>query len=698
LSLIKFKLSVNKILPFVLFTIYSANSQDIGLNLNPLPNDSIKNQELFIAFQLDTTIKFKPSELSLFIDELNFSPLIKYKNNKLTALITNPLKPGKHTIKVRLITESGKSLKQEWDIFVVNENKMKKKYPEMWEKYKPKKKDFGIKGSASYSARFSDVTGEGAALRQEPPQTHEFRLDGGISYKNYTIPFKFFFTNHDKPGIPPRNRLMLSVKGKKAGIVLGDANPTYDRLVLNGSRIRGGEAYLSLRYLKFNVAYGDLNRSNEGQVAYWDISQGFQPVNMQLADSSYIKPGTYKRNLAAFNMELLPPNSQNKFKFTIVRSSDVLNSIEYGGPAEQNIAFSLSSLTIGREKKWQIDIGAAVSFTTKDIRRGAVSQEEFQETYKRELRVDPLLWEDIYIVNSTTVPTTTQDASFLGFYVNSKFNVLKQNFTLNFERLGSAFESFGNPYLQNDRYNVMFQDRIPIWKRKINLMLQYRYNEDNLSEIKAIKNATHQIGSNLTMTFGPKIPTLIGGYRIFIREGISVQESSVVQDMQVTNYSAGLTYSFKTGEFTHGLNIVFNRNSRENFKPVKSRTDNDVLNFGFTEAFPYRINLSFQYNHLLLANDTSNLTEQRTIGFRLSYTNENKKIKISAGGNQISALETDFYPESTRQVASIDAEYAIIKNGSIKLQIGNSTYKEPGTTGRNYNENWGQLALRYDLK
>jgi len=679
---------------YLILKFLNSYPQTPGGPLIPLSKDTIKNQELFIAFQLDTTIKFKPSNLSLFIDELNFSPLIKYKNNKLTALITNPLKPGKHTIKVIVITESGQSLKQEWDIFVVNENKMKKKYPEMWEKYKPKKKDFGIKGSASYSARFTDVTGEGAALRQEPPQTHEFRLDGGISYKNYTIPFKFFFTNHDKPGIPPRNRLMLSVKGKKAGIVIGDANPVYDKLVLNGSRIRGGEAYLTLRYLKISAAYGELNRSKEGSVAYWDVSQGFQPVNLQLDSNNYIKPGTYKRNLAAFNIELDPANSKNKFKFTIVRSSDMVSSIQYGGPAEQNIAFSLNSLTVGRENKWQMDVGAATSFTTRDIRRGAVSKEKFESTYKRELRVDPLFWEDIFIVNSTTVPTTTQDASFLGFYVNSKFNILKQNLVLNFERLGSAFESFGNPYMQNDRYNVMFQDRIPFWKRKINLMLQYRYNEDNLSKIKAIKNATHQIGSNLTMTLGPKLPTIIGGYRIYIREGISVDSSRVTQDVHVTNYSAGITYNLKTGKFTHSANIIFNRNSRENFKPVKSRNDNDVINFGFTETFPYGINFSFHYNHLLLANDTSDLTEQRTIGCRLSYMTANKKIKISAGGSQI----YDKLNQTTRQVASVDVDYIFVKNASIKIQFGNSTFENNLLIGRNYYENWGQLCIRYDLK
>ncbi|MCD4735958.1 MAG: hypothetical protein K8R53_07940, partial [Bacteroidales bacterium] len=108
--------------------------------------------------------------------------------------------------------------------------------------------------------------------------------------------------------------------------------------------------------------------------------------------------------------------------------------------------------------------------------------------------------------------------------------------------------------------------------------------------------------------------------------------------------------------------------------------------------------LSFQYNHLLLANNTSNLTEQQTLGLRLSYSTKNKKIRISAGARQISALETDFYPESTRQVASLDIQYKFIKNASIKLQVGNSTYTEPIETGRNYNENWGQLTLRYDLK
>lgn len=672
-------------------------SQKNGIIVSPCINDRVKNKGLFIVFDINSSINPNTSKIDLFIDDLSFSPLIKIKDHRLTALILQPLKPGKHTIKIRVILDNDEALFQSWDFFVMNENKMKKKFPDLWDKHKPKKDDFRITGSLSAITKFVDLSGDGAELRQEPPQTHQFKLDGGIGFKKYYLPFKFFFTNHERPGIPPRNRLMLSIKGKKAGFVIGDANPKYDRLILNGSRIRGGEAYVRWRNVKFGIAHGEINRKDEGIRKYWNINQGFQPINMQPEDSSYVDPGTYKRNLSAFNLEVTPPNSGNKLRFTLVRSTDVENSIQYGGPAEQNIAGSLNGVFVGRDKKYQIDVGVAVSATTRDIRRGAVSKEDFESTYKRELRVDPELWENIFIINSTTVPLSTTNASFLGLNINSRFNIMKQHISINFQRLGSGFESFGNPYLQNDRYNVFFRDRIPFWQRKINLMFQYRYNEDNLSKIKSVKNITHMAGTNLTLAFGPKIPRIIGGYRIYIREGILVSESSAVQNIQVTNYNAGINYTFKTGNFTHGFNVVFNRNIRENFVPSKSRNDNDVVNFGINESFPYRINLSIQYNHLLLANDTSDLTEQQTLGIRIGYSTKNKKIRVSAGGRQISALESDFLPESIRQVISIDVTYNIIKNASLKLLLGNSTYQEPKTDGRNYNENWGQMSLRYQF-
>lgn len=679
------------------FFIINVNGQEIGKILSPNPNDTLLNGELFIVIDIDPTLNIKPAKLNLTIDKLNYSTLIKLSNNKITALILKPMKQGQHEIVLKYYLDNNEHLKQKWTFFTYNENKMKKKFPDQWNKHKQEKKTFEVKGSLSLSSKISDLSGEGAYLRQEPPQSLHVRADATIRYKKISFPFKIYYTNHENPLLPPRNRLMFGITGEKAGILIGDVNPSYDRLLLKGSRIRGAEAYVKFKNTKISIVHGEVNRKNEGRREYWDINQGFQPVNIQ-QDSSYVLPGTYKRNLSAFNIEMSPANSGNTVKFTILRSTDDVASIQYGGPAQQNLAGSLNSIIEGRNRRFRCDIGVSISATTREIRRGAISPEEYQSTYKAELRVNPKGWENFFIVNLTTVPLSTKNATFLGMYANMRFNILKQSITVNLQRLGSTFESFGNPYLQNDRRNILIKDCIPIWKSRINLMFQYRYNEDNLSGIKGQTNITHMAGSNLSLSFGQKIPKIKGGYRLYIREGISVKESFMVQEIHVTNYNAGISHIFKTGNFTHGFNIVFNRNIRECFLPRTYRNDNDVINFSISENILNRINLSLNYNHLLLANDTSSLTEQQMLGFIISYSTKNKKLKISVRGNQISSLKTEFYPESTRQNCSVDVQYNFFKNAIIKVQVGNSTYIEPVSGGKNYNENWAQLSLRYSLR
>ena len=675
----------------------NAGAQSLGNVLSPKPNDTILNGELFIVVQVDPQLNVNPSKLNLTIDKLNYSTLIKVINNKVTALILKPIKQGKHEIELYYNLNNDEQLKQKWTFYTYSENKMKRKYPDQWKKHDTKKKDFEIKGSVSLSARATELTGEGANLRQEPPQSQNIRANATIRYKKINIPFKFYYTNHENPLLPPRNRLMFGIKGKKAGITIGDVNPSYDKLIQNGSRIRGGEAFVKIRNTKISIAHGEVNRRVEGQLEYWDINQGFQPVNIQ-HDSSYVLPGVYRRNLSAFNLESNPANSGNKLRFTVLRSTDEVASIQYGGPAQQNLALSTNFVAAGRNNRYSFDMGIAISATTRDIRRGAVNPEEFQSTYKKELRVDPSLWEKVFVVNSTTVPLTTKNAPFVAWYINSRFNILKQQISINLRRLGASFESFGNPYLQNDRRELMFRDNIGIWKRNINLNLQYRYLEDNMSNIKSITNVTQMAGANLSLAFGPKSPRLTGAYRMYLRQSTLIENSEIARENKVTNYSGGINYNFKTGGFTHSLNVVFNRNIRETIEPQKSGNTNDNINFNINETLPFGLTLSVQYNHLLLANDTSDLSEQQTLGFRISFSTKNKKLRISAGGRQISALESEFYPESLRQTVNVSIQYKVFKNATIKLQVGNSTYTEPNSIGRNYNENWGQVSLRYDLR
>lgn len=668
--------------------------QEAGTIVSPAKGDTVKNGELFVVFDINPSIQFKPGDVNLFIDKLKFTPMVKLKKNRLTALILKPMKAGDHEIEIKVIDDNKDIHKQRWQYVVAKPHEKASGIPDT----EPEKDDkVVVTGSLTADARIVDLSGEGAGLRQEPPETYNLRYQGGVRFKKLFFPVKIAYTNHESRLLPPRNRFMAGIETEKAGLYAGDVNPGYDRLLLNSFRVRGGEGYIKLRNVRLGIIHGEITRSREGEHLYWDMSQGFQPVNMQPLDSSYVQQGVYSRNLSAFNLRVEPANSGNKLRFTLLRSSDNTGSISYGGPAAQNVAASVNGLFVGRENRYKIDVTVAVSAKTADIRKGAVSKEEFDSTFHKELRINPLSLGNFFIVNSTTVPLTTKNANFLGFDARSRFNILKQTITIDISRLGSSFESFGNPYLQNDRFNVSFRDRVGFLKKRINLSVYYRYNEDNLSKTRALKNITHMGGTDIAFIISPKVPQIIAGYRIYNRQGKSVSEDVQVQDIRVSNISAGLNYNVITGNFQHRINISINRNIRENFMQGHSGNTNNTVNFTLVEEFPCRISLSAHYNQLLLANDTLTLAEYRTLGFRLGYLTKNKKLRVGVNGMEINSGDGSLYPGSVRYTGSAEVQYFLWENTSLKLQAGNSNYSEPDNDMRSYNENWALVSLKHSF-
>ena len=93
------------------FLIINSNAQEVGKILSPKQNDTILNGELFIVVQVDPQLNVDPSKLNLTIDKLNYSTLIKFSNNKVTALVLRPLAQGEHEIVLKLFLGDGEFLK-----------------------------------------------------------------------------------------------------------------------------------------------------------------------------------------------------------------------------------------------------------------------------------------------------------------------------------------------------------------------------------------------------------------------------------------------------------------------------------------------------------------------------------------------------------------------------------------------------------
>ncbi|MCD4696954.1 MAG: hypothetical protein K8S16_12020 [Bacteroidales bacterium] len=677
------------------------NGQGLGTIVCPQPNDTVRNGELLIVFRINPGLNIKHSSLEVLIDNLNYNYLLKRNNNKLSLLITSDLKPGNKTIVIKGKDEFGNQYQQKCEFSIVRNNQQtRSKDTSLFINHKKIK----VKASLDAFSRFLEITGDGAWLRQEPPETHNLNFRGNIQYRNINIPMKLHLTNHERPGLQPRDRFMIGVKSKRAGILFGDVNPRYHRLILNGARIRGGEAYVNFRNTQLNVVYGTINRAVEGLKLYYNSleNQYFPPVNLEIIPNQqdtaiqiqgyYNDPGIYSRKVIAADVTFGSSNTDNKVHVVVLKSTDDTTSINFGGQAAQNLSFGLDVDFKDKSRKFKAKAGIAAALTTRDIRYGASSKDTLEAIYNIDMPFDPEKYKRLFIFNTSSTILTWNNTPFFAYYFKPEYNFSNHRISAEIRRIGSDFQSFGNPYLINDRFIVSLSDRMFFFKKHLFLYLRLKHFNDNLAKINTVTYHTNMADASFNLLIKNKLPRITGGYRVYLRDSKSSESDE--SQYRISNYRLGLNYNINYRKTNNSLTFMFSRNDRYSFVQNGSVFTNS-LNIGFVQTYPFGLNLALQYNLMLLTNDTSDLNKNNTYSIRLGYRHKSNKFRVSVKAGRIRSFETMFYAGSERNFYNADLSFKAWGNFEILLQAGKTEYHEAGTSDRNFDEIWGQVGLRY---
>ncbi|RLD55795.1 MAG: hypothetical protein DRJ05_12370, partial [Bacteroidetes bacterium] len=649
------------------------SGQDLGEVVCPLPGDTMINGQLLIVFRLNPDLHIKPSSLDVVIDRVSYKYLMKTNGSKLTVLVTTPIKKGRKTIRITAKDESGEKIEESWAFFISGDKKREKDV-----------KQTKVNAFLETSSRFSDVSGEGAALRQEPPVTHQLKFRGNIQHGNIEIPIKLYVTNHEKSYLPPRDRFFIGVKTKKAGVYFGDVNPFYHRLMLNGTRVRGAEAFFQIRSFQLRLLYGTVNRPVEGLRLYYNSLQdpSFPPVNLQdirydstFYDGYYNDNGTYRRNIMAARFTLGSPNTNNKIHFVFLKSTDDTNSINYGGQASENLSFGIDLETKSKNKRLKINAGAAAAFTTRDIRYGVATEETINALYGIKMPVDPYKFRNLLVINTTTTIPSIKHTPFLSYYIKPEYHIANQRITAEARWIGADFQSFGNPYLINDRFIVSLTDRMRFFKDRLFLQVRLRHYNNNLSRSDTVTSNTDMIDASFNYLIKQGLPRLNGGVRKYFRSGMHTGTEERYPEYQISNYYAGIISIFNLWEINSSLTLNYNLNERDYLQRERSVVSHSVF-VNLNQDYNFGLTLNLQYNFMLLTNDTSNFSENNTYGIRLGYRTKNNKLRFSVGAMRLRSVETVWLPESERSSLNANIDYKLNKSFSIKIEAGNLQYNE----------------------
>ncbi|MEX0967005.1 MAG: hypothetical protein WD077_07190 [Bacteroidia bacterium] len=672
-----------------------AGSQPLGKLLSPSPSDTVKNGELFILVELDPALDIDRNTVQFRLDGDEMSMLVQVTDNRASVLITQSLKPGQHTFDMIGRGVGKVYYEVKGDFFILN-SKAFNEQAALSEDAENKKQKTSFGGNLNAEAMGTRLSGPGQELRQEPPFTQNVAFEGKVIREKFQIPMKFFVTNLNYPGVQSRNRYSIGFRSKYFDSDLGDVYPVFDRFSLNGVQTRGTRAELKFRSISLTLVHGSIANAREGSSEKYNIKQGIPPSTLQ-EDSTYYIYGTYRRRLNAAKFAISSFDRQSTFYISMVQATDIANSIEIGGTPAQNLVGSSGMDFKTKNDKLHLQAGVAMSLTTNDISAGALSKDEIDEYYKTDIPFDPLSYSGLIAINTTTTPILIQKRSSMSWFVQSVLNLKHQRIEARYESVGAAYQSFANPFFLSDRRVISLSDRFFFWKRRINFSLQANTYKSNLSEISLLTNETHQLTGRLSLRPHVKLPFLFGNYSYYIRTAKNMKTAETASEYHLNNLVAGANYIFKTGKQSHTILFTYNLVENNNQLTASLLQQTEVVSFGLTELFPFRLSLNVQLQQITTRNDTLIFNDQSAISGFVTYYTKSKNWNLTGSFTTSKVKQTFFTPESLRLRNAIGIQRQVMKGMRVGLEGGYADFSEPTSEARAYNELFltGRLNYRF---
>jgi hypothetical protein len=657
--------------------------------LSPQANSIIGNDNLLVAVQFDTTLNENSIELRL--DNMLLSGITKFKQNKLEFLYLGTLANGKHLLKLSYKLKGNKQVQHITWLFYVNYNSESLKKGDK----KIKQNPWYLSGSIVADNRNTQLDGEGALLRQEPAFTRTISADVTLNKGDLHIPIRYFNTSDNRFGMQSRNFFQVGLHYKWLNIDYGDINPNMDRLILSGVRMRG--VGVKLKAGKSSITYfqGSLNNSIEGNIANYANGEGFIPTNI-INDSQYLLPGTYQRNMLATRLELVGRKDNFRLGLNAFKAKDDTASIKNGVLPKDNVAAGADLVIRLFKKSVALSGGVATSVVTNDISYGVIDPLQVDTTFGIKLGFDPAKYQNIIIINASTVPTVFNTTDVLAYYGTFSINNRFQNFTAEYRHNGGAYQSLGNPFLRRNYKGYTLTERFGLFKRKLNFNFNYQNYSNNLNQSLPALLQTEVMAGGLMISIKPKLPSLSLNYQVQNRNSMStISVLPSVKDRVITS-SLYLFYSTRFWSIKHDFRAFYSKNERKDL--IQNNSGNTFENylFGLTENFTDRFSINVDYGQSNMVDYFGkSINTIQTLGVLLNAELQKQKFFLNAGVNQNKSRLGSTGGEQTRMGYTLRLQYYIIPSIILETEGGYIPFRDMLESRYNYQEKYVYVRLSY---
>ncbi|MCF7805786.1 MAG: hypothetical protein K9N46_13570 [Candidatus Marinimicrobia bacterium] len=508
---------------------YSTQSEE--LILSPTPNSSVPQNEVLIAVTLYTIPDVDPESIRLLVDGTNvtkqaeISPeLVTYRNTQM--------RQGLHTVRMQFKDVAGRTFE-----------------PLSWQ--------FRVTGAEEGQRAELDMRGRmyvessRSEIRNRLENINKVNADIRGSYGFLNFNGNVYLTSKEDPSVQPRNRYRLGLNSSKLRLQFGDFYPRLSRLGMWGKRVRGVNTQLLLDYVNLHVVYGYSERAIQGtgvldsSIAQIDTLQ----QNPLMADTTYdyyndLRGYTFPRRVLAVRPSF---GSGKHFQlgFSLISSRDDTTQINTGldnvtaSRAVWNGATPKDNIVVGSDlliafdrQRFVWESSASLSWQNDDIFGGALTAEdtlEFGSDFQipvSDFPIDPSSIQNLFIINShiqpflpvpasvdsnfnlTLRPGDIQDYGSLAYQSKVSMNYFNNYLTMQYRRVGAAYNSFANPYIRKDVAGIEFSDRIRMFKNKVYLTLKYESLDEGLSREVQNRITSNNAGTGLSIYPGGDFPTI----------------------------------------------------------------------------------------------------------------------------------------------------------------------------------------------
>lgn len=636
---------------------------------SPLPDTLVADGELLVAVTVEPGIRLDTTSIQLLLDGQDVTFQTKRSETSVRMLYTRLLGGGRHALTLTARTTDGTALSPlEWTFLVEGTARADGRPPRV----------FTFSGISALDTRNADISGR-RDLRQEPLRTYAFNLDADGVYGGWTFPVKIYATTDDNSTAQPRNRFLIGARSDRFSLLVGDNTPLFNPILLNGTRTRGFMGSADLGAFHLTLLRGQTRRSIAPEV---------------------FRTGVFERTLSAARLSIGHPRTV-LFSLNALKARDDASSIP---PAEATAVTPMENLVAGtdlllrfRDGKYQVEGGAALSLTTSDLSRGPATKAEIDSLFDIDLPIDPASLEWLITLNASTVPLRLDQLSSLAWYAKARARIRTHLLSADVEQVGSAFTSFGNPFLQSDRRSVTFSDQFRVLQGKLSGNLRLRkygtppHDDPRLSTLDALLFSSQLVA----MPFGNQTWMYVG---LNLHDRMTTTEGSgaPLSDTQVITYSAGGYHLLRTGAFQHGLNLNASYAVREDVLRPSLDNVTRTVSLSLNEQLPIPLYFNASLNLLRVSSDALGTWQKlNTTGLRLGYRLSRQHLNLSTGAQHTAIARTQLLSPSNRFLFNLNGQWQVRTDMALELQLGISTYREPANAANRYTERYVLLRHRY---